>query len=371
MAICVRCTQCGNDYRLNTPVCHKCWNNLRKYRKFKVVVRYPNGTWRTQVLTSLLKARKIETAWRQEARAERSARGKAAMPLDKIWDQYIAWAQSRKKTWRDDLCRWQKHIAPMIGHLAIDQISATDIKRIIERMQNTAHARGRKYRPATLHHVTGLVQRVLNWASQEGLFDGPLPIFQRRAPRRLKPELYILTREEIAQLLQAMHRWRHERAALLIQFLLFSGRRKGEALALQWQDVDRRYRRVRFQRRLRDRTFTQTIPINTHCNAVLQRAWQIRLGDLVFPSRMGNFFHSFDKAWHRLRRREGFRFLIRDFRSTFAYYALSAGGVDLNTLGALMGHTHPTTTQRYAHLAHPTTLSAVGSTDAAFAQFRV
>ena len=58
------------------------------------------------------------------------------------------------------------------------------------------------------------------------------------------------------------------------------------------------------------------------------------------------------KPWGRIRNRaELDEVRIHDLRHTFASMAV-AGGLSLPILGALLGHTQPATTARYAHLAH-------------------
>ena len=57
------------------------------------------------------------------------------------------------------------------------------------------------------------------------------------------------------------------------------------------------------------------------------------------------------KPWDRIRQAAGMPDLrLHDLRHTFASIAVM-GGMSLPMVGALLGHKHARTTQRYAHLA--------------------
>ena len=57
------------------------------------------------------------------------------------------------------------------------------------------------------------------------------------------------------------------------------------------------------------------------------------------------------KSWRRVRARAGLDDVrLHDLRHTFASVAVS-GGMSLPMVGALLGHSQPRTTARYAHLA--------------------
>lgn len=66
------------------------------------------------------------------------------------------------------------------------------------------------------------------------------------------------------------------------------------------------------------------------------------------------------RGWERARARVGMQHLHRhDLRHSTASEMINAG-VDLYTVGAVLGHKDPRSTQRYAHLRHDTLADAVG-----------
>ena len=77
----------------------------------------------------------------------------------------------------------------------------------------------------------------------------------------------------------------------------------------------------------------------------------------VFPARgrlgrAGRPLVNLEDAWQRVRAAAGVEDVrIHDLRHSFAIVAAGAGA-SLPVIGALLGHTQASTTQRYAHLAH-------------------
>jgi len=97
---------------------------------------------------------------------------------------------------------------------------------------------------------------------------------------------------------------------------------------------------------------TRRIPLNREATLVL-RGWreQPTAGEgLVFVNDAGQRFDHVKTAWQRLLKDvdiSGFRW--HDMRHHFASW-LVMGGVNLNTVHELLGHSDYATTLRYAHL---------------------
>jgi len=86
----------------------------------------------------------------------------------------------------------------------------------------------------------------------------------------------------------------------------------------------------------------------------------------IFPSPVtGHGFASLFYPWDRIRRRAGLLDVrLHDLRHSFASFLVNEG-VSLYVVQALLGHTQPRTTQRYAHLAQQTLLDAAEVVSAA------
>jgi len=101
--------------------------------------------------------------------------------------------------------------------------------------------------------------------------------------------------------------------------------------------------------------------------AILARRAKTAKGSFVFPSRSGadRPIGSVRKAHDNAVKRAGIgdHFRLYDLRHTFATRAV-AGGVDLPTLSAMLGHTSIQMTMRYVHPAEEQKKIAAGKLEA-------
>lgn len=156
-----------------------------------------------------------------------------------------------------------------------------------------------------------------------------LPV-QKKLPK-------FLTVEEIQKLLQAIP----PRSYPIIYTLAKTGLRRGEALNLQWQDVDleRNIIKVTESKTYRPRV----IPIDEKLKSVL--AGLPRKNSKVFEISLSQLKDDFEKA----RKAAGLNINIHGLRHSFASH-LAMSGVSLFSIRDLLGHTNIETTNIYSHL---------------------
>jgi integrase len=135
-------------------------------------------------------------------------------------------------------------------------------------------------------------------------------------------------------------------AAATLRLLLFTGCRLREILHLKWENVDLE-RGLLF---LADsKTGKKTVILNAPALAVLNGL--DRLGSHVVPG------DNYDKPradlkrpWEAVAKHAGLDGVrLHDLRHTYASFG-AGSGLGLPIIGKLLGHTQPSTTQRYAHL---------------------
>ena len=123
-----------------------------------------------KVVESIAYARKLEGKLKAQA-IEKNLFGINQIPLiDDVWLKYLSWAKENKKSWQDDLHRWDKHICPYFRGKRMDSISAYDVQSILKGMRSK-----RPYAPATIKHIIVLIKRVYNWAYEMDLYEGSNP----------------------------------------------------------------------------------------------------------------------------------------------------------------------------------------------------
>ena len=158
-----------------------------------------------------------------------------------------------------------------------------------------------------------------------------------------------LSSEELTRLMAALAADEDQQAANIIRLLLLTGARKSEVLTAKWDDFDLK---AGIWTKPGARTKQKTehrVPLSAPVR-ILLRDTEIT-SEYVFPGRWGRGHRiTVEGPQKRIWKAAGLTGLrIHDLRHSYASHLASAG-VGLHVIGALLGHSNPTTTHRYAHL---------------------
>ena len=147
----------------------------------------------------------------------------------------------------------------------------------------------------------------------------------------------------------------------LVLLSINTGARRGELFDLCWENVDIDRRILTVSGATAKSKRTRHIPLNKEATAVLA-SWHKQTGrreGMLFVNDDGNRFDRVNTSWRRLLKNAAITdFRWHDMRHHFAS-KLVMGGVDLNTVRELLGHSDYSMTLRYAHLAPEHKLKAV------------
>jgi integrase len=138
-------------------------------------------------------------------------------------------------------------IAPTLGDIPLTELREDDVARWVKAMEATPTRRGGPPSPKTIKNKHGFLSGALNAAVKQGKMPAN-PAAGRRLPRGEgdsdEQEMRMLSRDEFALLLASTTEyWRP-----LVEFLVTSGARWGEATAIKPGDVDRRHGTVKIRR---------------------------------------------------------------------------------------------------------------------------
>ena len=162
-----------------------------------------------------------------------------------------------------------------------------------------------------------------------------------------------LSGDELVRLTRALNKHSNKEAADAIRLLLLTGARRGEVLSMRWDDVaDGVWSKPPSSTKQKEH---HQVPLSAPALQLLSdiRKRQRPRTDFVFAS-YGTSRHLVElkASWRQVTRAAGIEGLrIHDLRHSYASQLVS-GGASLPLIGALLGHSNPTTTARYAHLFH-------------------
>lgn len=136
-----------------------------------------------------------------------------------------------------------RYLIPALGNRLLGQLTPADVRAFLADLSRRESRLGRPLSPRTLQYIHAVLRRSLTQALREELVTRNVAalVAPPRVPFR---EVQSLEPEQAQQLLAAA---RNDRLYALYAVALALGLRRGEALALRWQDIDldRRTLRVR------------------------------------------------------------------------------------------------------------------------------
>jgi integrase len=162
-----------------------------------------------------------------------------------------------------------------------------------------------------------------------------------------------LSGDELTALTAALAAYPDRKVANIVRLLLLTGARAGEVLGMRWDELDLGKGIWSKPAATTKQKADHVVPLSAPARQLLAeiRARQTSAGVYVFPGK-GKAGHmvAIERAWAAIRKRAGITGLrMHDLRHSFASQ-LASPGASLPLIGALLGHSDPTTTHRYAHL---------------------
>lgn len=328
-------------------------------------------------------------ALRDSIRGAEPQRPKADMTFGAWMDR---WYQTeckpaiRPKTQVDYENRIYQHIIPELGHVPLAKLTPGDLQQFYIRLKQGGRLlRTEEYGPGLSDrmvkscHVTCRV--VLDRAVAQGLILKN-PALACKAPTPHPKEMQVLSQEEMQRLLiQAKENDCYE----LLLLELSTGLRRGELLALRWDDLDFRTGELRIERQVqrvkgeltvtqpKTKSSTRTVILPIPVLDILKDYRQSVNSRWMFPSPKKEDSPLDPTAVRKklaivLERAGCKRVRFHDLRHTFATNALEHG-MDIKTLSAVIGHVSSATTLNvYAHVTDEMRQSAAAKIDRAIAK---
>ena len=319
----------------------------------------PNGKQRQVTIAAygevtFDQARKAAQRIRSEAvlggdPAGKKEKAKAVILYRELADMHLAYAASHHRS--DGAQRiLRNHVIPRFGKLRLDEIKQQDITKWLAEKRQGGLA------PASIAKIRTTLSKSFELARQWELFDG-------NPTRHCPKEVYnnarerYLTSDEANALRLACECSPNPRLGQIVGLLLLTGARKSELLKAKWSDID-----------LEQRTWTlnmtkngrgRHVPLSQAAMDIIHQLprydgcpWLLPNPQTLLP------FADIKRSFMQARKLAGLDDVhIHDLRHSYAS-ALAGAGVDLYTVGKLLGHVNVASTARYSHLANDTLMAA-------------
>ena len=296
------------------------------------------------------------------------------------WIKDVAKPRVRPRTFESYSCFIDYHIIPALGKSVLTKLTPQHVQQLLNEKSESGLA------AETVRHIHSTLRCALNDAVRWGLVHRNVASLAS-PPKLEKRELHVFTIEQTNNLLEAVS---NERLEIVFWIAIYLGLRRGEILALRWQDINFDSQTMHvcgtLQRVARSLQLTETktessrrtlpIPdvllakIKTHRSNQLQdrlkagSSWQEK--DLVFTTKYGTpveprnlvrRFHEILKAAKLPKIR------FHDLRHSCATLLLTKG-VSMRTLMDVLGHSKISQTMdTYAHVLPETKREAINLMD--------
>jgi integrase len=259
-----------------------------------------------------------------------------------------------------DRGRIERHIKPVFGARKATAITRMDIEifydlvaegvtaaRIKTGKHGLARVTGGR---GTATRVMGLLGAIFAYAVKRGLRgDNPVHGVERHAYVQRERRFSDIEYKALGDALRSMPAATWPVALAAVKFLALTGWRRGEMLALRWQDIDLATRTATLPDTKTGRSI-RPLP-HAACAAIKDLP---RLGSLVFPASIGDDkrMAGFHKVWLRIAAKGKLPADVTPhvLRHSFASIAADLGYSEL-TIAAMIGHKKGSVTSRYAHHA--------------------
>jgi integrase len=255
-------------------------------------------------------------------------------------------AKRKGSTAKEYRRQFNVNVNPLLGRTRVCEITHADVSQLHHALRNS---------PYVANRVVSLLSKMFSWARTRGvkLSEGnPAAGIERFKEEKRK---LFLTADELSKVGAAMRDMLNEgtlnpQEAAAIRLLLFIGCRLNEILTLEWGFVDITNAVLRLPD---SKTGAKLVPLSAPALAVLKELPREKGNPFVITSpRLNGPRHliNLEKPWLAIRKKAGLpKTRLHDLRHAFG--SMGAGvGFGLPIIGAILGHSQASTTQRYAHV---------------------
>ena len=273
--------------------------------------------------------------------AEEKRLSRAEMLFSDLFEEYLErHAKIHKKTWEEDLEKYQNHLAGKIGKMKISAIDKSTVALLHSAITKQQY-------PIAANRILALISSVFGWAISIGICESNPALGIRR--NREKSRDRFLQGDELPRFFQSLAEEPNTTVRDYVLISLLTGARRANVCSMRWNDIN--FDRAEWRIEETKNGTSQTVALSPEAIEVLQHRKQYVKSEFVFPG-TGKNGHLAEprKGWERILKRAGIADLrIHDLRRTLGSWQAKTGA-SLAIIGKSLNHKHQNTTAIYARL---------------------
>lgn len=245
----------------------------------------------------------------------------------------------------------RKHLVPFFGSMRLDEITTVDVQRFYNQQAHKANS--------SVRCMGIILHGIFDSAIEDGLCVLDPTRSKRLTYSKKKTVREALSIEDAQDIIRNLGRL-ELKDRLLVALLIFTGIRRGEALGLQWEDIDFERKLINIQRSVRlvgnkgyigptkSKAGVRLIPLEPQLEdilAALPHAGKYILGNGEFPITEMTYKRGWERICRTINMHGATAHVLRH-----TYITMAAAHLDVKTLQTIAGHSDISTTMnRYAH----------------------
>jgi integrase len=274
-----------------------------------------------------------------EIEAERGAATIADL-IERFLEEHVS--RKRPHTQYDYRVAVERHILPALGRMKVSEVAWADVDALHRKITKAGR---RTQANRVIAVVSKMFSLAIRWKMRA---DNPAKGIERNAETKRKR---YATAGELKRLTDALDQHEDQQAADIFRLCLLTGCRVGEAMAARWDNIAIAGGTWTKPGSTTKQATDHVVPLSAPAKQLLAALRQRTNSPWVFPADSAPGHRvAVQKSWLALCKSakiSGLR--IHDLRHSFASQ-LASSGASLPLIGALLGHSNPVTTHRYAHL---------------------
>ena len=256
----------------------------------------------------------------------------------------------------------RKHLVPFFGQMRLDEITTVDVQRFYNQQAHKANS--------SVRCMGIILHGIFDSAIEDGLCVIDPTRSKRLTYSKKKTVREALSIEDAQDIICNLGRL-ELKDRLLVALLIFTGIRRGEALGLQWEDIDFDRKLISIRRSVRfvgnrgyigptkSKAGVRLIPLEPQLEEILNTLphdGKYLLGNGEFPITEMTYKRGWERICRTINMHGATAHVLRH-----TYITMAAAHLDIKTLQTITGHSDISTTMnRYAHGREDKIIQACG-----------